>query len=77
MNVRGIANQYTQVINKNQKINWIQSNGYVTDNAGKRTPKTLTLTVDAQVQSLGATALQHVDWNNAFCLYVRQCSRRS
>lgn len=64
MNVRGIANQYTQVINKNQKINWIQSNGYVTDNAGKRTPKTLTLTVDAQVQSLGATALQHVDGLN-------------
>jgi hypothetical protein len=38
-NVRALANKYIQVTNKNQQINWVQSNGYVTDDAGKRTPQ--------------------------------------
>ena len=77
MNIRGIANKFTQVVNPNQKINWIQSNGYVTDDAGKRTPKTITLTVDAQVQALSATDLKHIDGlNNAFRLYVWKCCWR-
>ena len=63
-NVRALANKYIQVTNPNQKINWIQSNGYVTDDAGKRTPKTITLTVDAQVQALSATDLKHIDGLN-------------
>jgi len=64
MNIRGIANKFTQVVNPNQKINWIQSNGYLTDDAGKRTPKTITLTVDAQVQALSAIDLKHIDGLN-------------
>jgi hypothetical protein len=63
-NVRALANKYIQVTNPNQKINWIQSNGYVTDDAGKRTPKTITLTVDAQIQALSATDLKHIDGLN-------------
>ena len=63
-NVRALANKYIQVTNKNQQINWVQSNGYVTDDAGKRTPKTITLTVDAQVQALSATDLKHIDGLN-------------
>jgi hypothetical protein len=63
-NVRALANKYIQVTNPNQKINWVQSNGYVTDDAGKRTPKTITLTVDAQVQALSATDLKHIDGLN-------------
>lgn len=63
-NVRALANKYIQVTNKNQEINWVQSNGYVTDDAGKRTPKTITLTVDAQVQALSATDLKHIDGLN-------------
>jgi len=64
MNLRSIANQYIQVTNPNIQINWIQSNGYTTDDAGRRTPQTLTLTVNAQVQALSATDLQHTDGLN-------------
>jgi len=63
-NVRALANKNIQITNKNQQINWVQSNGYVTDDAGKRTPKTITLTVDAQVQALSATDLKHIDGLN-------------
>lgn len=63
-NVRALANKYIQITNKNQKINWVQSNGYITDDAGKRTPKTITLTVEAQIQALSATDLKHIDGLN-------------
>jgi len=64
MNLRAIANKYIQITNKNIQINWVQSNGYVTDDAGKRTPKTLTLTVEAQVQALSSSDLKHIDGQN-------------
>lgn len=64
MNIRGLANRYTQITNKNIQINWVQSNGYVTDDAGARTPKTITLTVSAQVQALSASDLKHIDGLN-------------
>jgi len=64
MNLRGIANKYTQVTNKNIPINWVQSTGYVTDDAGKRVPTTITLSVQAQVQALSATDLKHIDGLN-------------
>jgi len=64
MNLRAIANRYIQVTNKNIQINWVQSNGYVTDDAGKRTPKTITLTVEAQVQALSSSDLKHIDGQN-------------
>ena len=64
MNLRLLANRLTQVTNPNIQINWVQSNGYTTNDAGKRTPKTITLTVDAQVQALSATDLKHIDGLN-------------
>lgn len=64
MNIRQIANTYTKVVNPNIEINWIQSTGYTTNDAGKRTPTTQTLTVCAQIQALSATDLQHVDGLN-------------
>ena len=64
MNPRAIANRFTQLTNKNLPINWIQSTGYVTDDAGKRTPTTITLSVQAQVQALSATDLKHIDGLN-------------
>ena len=64
MNLRGLVNQYTQITNPNIQINWIQSTGYTTNAAGKRTPTSLTLTVKAQVQALDTTNLQHTDGLN-------------
>ena len=64
MNLRSLANKYTQITNKNQQINWIQSTGYVTDSAGKRTSTTITLTVEAQIQALSASDLKQVDGLN-------------
>lgn len=64
MNLRGLVNKYTQVTNKNIQINWIQSTGYKTNDAGKRVPTTMTLTVDAQIQALSATDLKHIDGLN-------------
>lgn len=64
MNLRSLANRLTQITNPNIQINWIQSTGYTTNSAGKRTPTTLTLTVWAQIQALSATDLKHVDGLN-------------
>ena len=64
MNLRGLVNSYTQLTNVNIPINWIQSTGYTTNAAGKRTPTNLTLTVKAQVQALDTTNLQHTDGLN-------------
>ena len=64
MNLRGLVNKYTQITNPNIQINWIQSTGYTTNSAGKRTPTNLTLTVKAQVQALDTTNLQHTDGLN-------------
>lgn len=64
MNLRSLVNGYTQLTNPNILINWIQSTGYITDSAGKRTPTTLTLSVRAQIQALSTTDLQHTDGLN-------------
>lgn len=69
MNLRSLVNKYTQVTNNNINIQWQQSNGYTTDNAGKRTPQTITLTIEAQVQTLTASSssaseLRHIDGLN-------------
>lgn len=64
MNPRAIANRFTQITNKNLNINWIQSNGYITDDAGKRAPKTITMSVKAQIQALSGSDLRHVDGLN-------------
>ena len=64
MNPRAIANRFTQITNKNIPVNWIQSTGYVTDDAGKRVPTTITLSVQAQIQALSSTDLKHIDGLN-------------
>jgi len=64
MNLRGLANKYTRLTNNNIQVNWVQSTGYVTDDAGKRVPTSITLTVDAQVQALSTSDLQHIDGLN-------------
>ena len=64
MNLRGLANKYTRLTNNNIQVNWVQSTGYVTDEAGKRTPTNITLTVEAQVQALSTSDLQQVDGLN-------------
>lgn len=64
MNLRGIANKYTQITNPNVQINWIQSTGYTTNAAGKRESTGLTLTVQAQIQALSGSDLKHVDGLN-------------
>jgi hypothetical protein len=64
MNLRGIVNNYTRLTNNNIQINWVQSTGYTTNAAGRRTPTTITLTVDAQVQALTASDLKQLDGLN-------------
>jgi len=64
MNLRGLANKYTRLTNNNIQVNWVQSTGYVTNDAGKRVPTSITLTVDAQVQALSTSDLQHIDGLN-------------
>ena len=64
MNLRGIVNNYTRLTNNNIQINWVHSTGYTTNAAGRRTPTTITLTVDAQVQALTASDLKQLDGLN-------------
>ena len=59
-----LANKYTRLTNNNIQVNWVQSTGYATDDAGKRVPTSITLTVDAQVQALSTSDLQHIDGLN-------------
>lgn len=61
MNLRALANPFTQIVNDNLQIPWIQSTGYTTDINGKRTPTTTTITAPGQVQALSASDLRHVD----------------
>jgi len=64
MNLRGMVNKYTQLTNPNVFINWVQSTGYTTDNTGRRTPTSITLSVEAQIQALSTSDLEHTDGLN-------------
>jgi len=64
MNLRGLINGFTGITNPNRQINWVQSTGYTTNAAGKRTPTVQTLTVQAQIQALSTSDLKHVDGLN-------------
>lgn len=64
MNIRGIANSVIQVTNPNISIKWVQSTGYTTNSAGRRTPTTSETTVQAQVQGLSGQDLQHAEGLN-------------
>jgi len=64
MNLRALANPFTQLTNPNIPIPWIQSIGYTTDANGKRTPTTNTIGGVGQVQAMSASDLRHVDMLN-------------
>ena len=64
MDVRAIVNRFTQSVNPNMTVTWVQSTGYTTDAAGNRTPTTTSTTVQAQVQGLTAPDLRHMDGLN-------------
>ncbi len=64
MNLRGMVNKFTQITNPNTKITWKQSNGYTTNAAGKRLPKFINLTIDANIQALSSSALTHTNGLN-------------
>lgn len=61
MNLRAIANSVSTVINPNSSVVWIQSTGYTTDDAGKRTPVTASSTLRGNIQALDAEDIKHVD----------------
>lgn len=61
MNLRGMANPATQTVNANIDVVWVQNTGYTTNDAGKRTPTTSTLTLKGNVQALDAGDLRHTD----------------
>lgn len=61
MNIRGTANQSTQVINPNISVTWFQSTGYTTNSAGVQTPTQSTTVIQAQVQGITAQDLKHID----------------
>lgn len=65
IDVRGMANTLIQQVNENISADWIRSTGgYTTDAAGHRTPAQSTTTIQAQVQGLSASDLQHIDGLN-------------
>lgn len=65
MNLRPLANALTRVTNSNQDILWLQSFGFTTDAAGKRTPTFAPAqTISAQIQPLSGGDLRHADAQN-------------
>lgn len=64
MDIRGLANSFTTLVNDNLTINWVQATGYTTDSAGHRLPTTTTSSVQAQVQGVSGEDLKHIDGLN-------------
>ena len=64
MNLHGIVSGVISAVNPQINVQWLQSTGYTTDNAGKRTPTNTALTVRAQVQALSATDIRHTEGLN-------------
>lgn len=64
MNLHGIVSGAIGAVNPQISIQWLQSTGYTTDDAGKRTPTNTVTTVRAQVQALSATDLRHTEGLN-------------
>lgn len=69
IDVRVIANSVTPITNENMSITWLQSNGYTTNDAGKRVPTTKTKKIDAQVQGISAERLKQIDGLNLEGVY--------
>lgn len=61
MNLRGLANSATSVINPNIRIVWNRSTGYTTNAAGQRTPTTVVTTVYGNVQGISGEDIKHID----------------
>lgn len=61
INVRGIANSLTRIVNDNQTIYLLRANGYTTLPNGKQVPAFLTFSGEAQIQALGPKDLQHLN----------------
>ena len=65
MNVRRLANQAVQTVNRNITVAWIASTGgYTTAADGTRTAITSTRNMQAQVQPLSSGDLAHTDGLN-------------
>lgn len=64
MNLRSIANQYTQTVNPNIDVTWQKSTGYTTSSSGNRVPTTTSTVVKGQVQAVSAETLRHIDGLN-------------
>lgn len=61
MNLRGLANAATSVINPNTAAQLQRSAGYSTSTSGKRTPTYTQIPVQVQVQALSAPQIAHLD----------------
>lgn len=69
MNLRALANSYTQKINPNVSIVWRKSTGFTTDQYYHRTPTFSNVTIQAQIQALSGDDLKHIDGLNISGIY--------
>ncbi len=61
INVRGMANASTQVVNSNLTISLQRSTGYTTAPNGTQVPTFTTLSGEAQIQALGPEDLKYMN----------------
>lgn len=61
MNLHAIASRAVAAVNPFTAAKWMQSTGYSTDAAGKRTPTYTSTTIQVQNQALSARDLAHLD----------------
>lgn len=65
MDLRGIANQVSNVVNPNVIVTWQASNGFTIGSAGKQTPSYSTgISGPAQIQALDNSDLKKLDGLN-------------
>ncbi len=65
MNLRGIANSVTQIVNPNTVVSLRRSNGYTTGSGAKQEPQYYAaVDVPAQVQALDGKTLEHLAAQN-------------
>ena len=64
VNLRGIANSVTRVVNPNVSANLLKSTGATTSASGKRTPTYNASTIVVQAQALSYSDLQQLDGLN-------------
>jgi len=65
MDLRGLANSYTQTVNPNVTVQYLRSTGYATAVDGRRTPSYApAVDLQAQVQAMSADDLKQVSGLN-------------